>query len=118
MLDQTRPSRSWTPLPQKRRHGGPPERPANRVVGAAIVAGGLPTYGLPDVVRSLQLLDSLGPVRHSFPGVSRGGSGGSSDVPEEVWPALMLLLDFLEQNPPSLSGGGGRWDVITNVFPK
>jgi hypothetical protein len=194
MLDQTRPSRSSTPLSQERRHGAPPERPANRVVGAAIVAGGLAfsvslyplpgsnlpdpfspnhqstsdsqrvasakflgykntgsftlkladlvklvalkhdfpdsgadglldlamTYGLPHVVRSLQLLDSLGPFTQSFASVSRvglGGGGGSSDVPWELWPDLMLLVDFLEQNPPGLSGGGGLWDLITNVFP-
>jgi hypothetical protein len=141
MSDHTSPSRSWTP-----------PRPANRAVGAAIVAGGqalsvslyplpdgprlldpfqpeqefssesakivestflnvtfadfatlkLPdlvklvepnhgfpdvgtdgllnlvtTYGLPDVVRSLQLLDSPGPLRHSFPGFSGGGGGDS-----------------------------------------
>lgn len=183
MLDQTRPSRSSTP-----------ERPANRVVGAAIIAGGLAfsvslyplpdsnlpdpfspnrqstsdsqrvasakflgyentgsftlkladlvelvalkhdfpdfgadglldlamTYGLPHVVRSLQLLDSLGPFSHSSPSFSRawvGGGGGSSGVPGELWPALMWLVDFLEQNPPSLSGGGGLWNLITNAFP-
>lgn len=192
MLDQTRPSRSSTPLPHKRPHGGSPERPANRVVGAAIVAGGLAfsvslyplpdgpnlpdrfspnhqstsdsqrvasanflgytntgsftlkladmvnlvalnhdfpgfgadglldlamTYGMSHVVRSLQVLDSLGLLRHSLPSVSRGGGGGSSDVPGELWPAVMLLVDFLEQNPPSRSGGGGLWDLITNVFP-
>jgi hypothetical protein len=195
MLGQTWPSRFWTPLPQKRRHGGPPERPANRAVGAAIVAGGpfsvslyplpdgpsLPnpfapnresssdsqklagakfvsyknsgsftlkladmvklvalnhdfpgfgadglldlamTYGMPDVVRSVQLIGSMGPLRHGFPSASRGGGGGGggpSDVPGELWPALMWLLDFLEQNPPSLSDGDGLRDLITNVFPK
>jgi hypothetical protein len=75
------------------------------------------TYGLPDVVRSLQLLDSLSPLRHSLPGFSGGGGDGAPDVPGEAWPALMMLLEFLEQNPPALSGGG-LWDVITNVFPK
>jgi hypothetical protein len=193
MLGQTWPSRFWTPLPQKRRHGGPPERPANRVVGAAIVAGGLAfsvslyplpdgprlpnpfapnresssdsqrlggakfvsyknsgsftlkladmvklvalnhdfpgfgadglldlamTYGMPDVVRSVQLFGSLGPLMHGFPSASRGGGGGPSDVPGELWPALMWLLEFLEQNPPSLSDGDGLRDLLTNVFPK
>jgi len=195
MLGQARHLSSSTPLPQKRRHVGQPERPANRVVGAAIVAGGLAfsvslyplpdgpslldpfppnhesssdsqkvagarfvsyknsgsftlkladmvklvalnrdfpgfgadrlldlamTYGMPHVVRSLQVLDSLGPFGHSFPRVSPagvGGGGGSWDGPGELWPALILLLDFLEQNPPSVSGGGGLWHLITNAFP-
>jgi hypothetical protein len=42
------------------------------------------TYGSPDVVRSRQLLDSLDPLRHSFP-------------------SSMTLLDFLKQNTPALS---------------
>jgi hypothetical protein len=194
MLDQTSPSRSWTPPPRKReRRRGGPERPAYRAVGDAIVAGGLArsvslyplpdgpqlldlfppkhessseslkaadstflsykfsdssalklpdlvklvelnhnfpdfatdglldlvtTYGLPDVVKSLELLGSLGPLRHSFPDYrGGGGGGGSADGSEEVWPALMMLLEFLKQNPPDPSGGG-LWDVITNVFPK
>jgi hypothetical protein len=193
MSDQISPSRTSTPpLDSGRRRAGP-ERPANRAVGAAIVAGGLAlsvslyplpgaprlldpfqpeqatstqsakvvestflnvtfsdfsrlklpdlvklvalnhdfpafgtdrllnlvtTYGLPDVVKSLQLLDSLRPLGHSFPGFSGGGGGGASDVPREAWSALMILLEFLEQNPPAVSGGGGLWDVITNVFPK
>jgi hypothetical protein len=192
MSDRTRPLRSWTPPLQGGRRRAGPERPANRAVGAAIVAGGLAlsvslyplpdgprlldlfqpeqksssesakviksrflnvtfpdfsrvklpdlvklaalnhdfpdfgtdgllnlvtTYGLLDVVKSLQLLESLGPVRHSFPGFSGGGGGGASGVPGEAWPALMVLLEFLEQNPPDLSGGG-LWDFITNAFPK
>jgi hypothetical protein len=134
MSDQISPSRTWTPPLERGRRRAGPERPANRAVGAAIVAGGLALsvslyplpggprllypfqpeqetstqsakvvestflnvtfvdfatlklpdlvklveYGLPDVVRSLQLLGSLGPLGHSSPGVSGGGGGDSS----------------------------------------
>ena len=45
------------------------------------------TYGLPDLVKSLELLESVESLRHSFPGFSGGGGGGSPDVPTDVLPA-------------------------------
>jgi hypothetical protein len=71
------------------------------------------TYGLPDLVTSLESLT------HSFPGFSgggRGGGGGSPDVPTDVLPALVMLLEFLKQNLPD-SSGHGLSDVLTNVLP-
>ena len=75
------------------------------------------TYGLPDLVRSLELLMSLGSPTHSFPGFSGGGGGGgggSAHVPPNVLPALVMLLQFLKQNLPD-SSGHGLSVVLTNV---
>jgi hypothetical protein len=75
------------------------------------------TYGLPDLVRSLELVKSLGSLTQSFPGFSGGGGGGgggSADVPPNVLPALVMLLQFLKQNLPD-SSGHGLSVVLTNV---
>jgi hypothetical protein len=76
-------------------------------------------YGLPNLVKSLDVLQSLGPLHMTvgFSGGGVGGGGGSSVGAVDVWPALMILLEFLKQNPPDPSGGE-LWDFITNVFPK
>jgi hypothetical protein len=75
------------------------------------------TYGLPDLVRSLELVKSLGSLTQSFPGFSGGGGGGgggSADVPPNVLPALVMVLQFLKQNLPD-SSGHGLSVVLTNV---
>jgi hypothetical protein len=75
------------------------------------------TYGLPDLVRSLELMKSLGSLTLSFPGFfggGGGGGGGSVDVPPNVLPALVMLLEFLKQNLPD-SSGHGLSVVLTNV---
>jgi len=69
------------------------------------------TYGLPDVVKSLELLQSFSPLRHRFPDPPLGGGGGSGNV----LPALVILLEYLEQNPPEHSGLG-LLDAVTSIF--
>jgi hypothetical protein len=72
------------------------------------------TYGLPDLVKSLELLKSFEPLTHIVPGFSGGGGGGSPGVPTDVLAALPMLLEFLKQNLPD-SLGHGLSDVLTNV---
>jgi hypothetical protein len=66
MSAQTSPSRTWTPPLERGRRRAAPERPANRAVGAAIVAGGpaliVLLYPLPDGPR---LLDPFQPEQES-----------------------------------------------------
>jgi hypothetical protein len=50
------------------------------------------TYGLPDLVKSLELLKSVESLTHSFPGFSGGGGGGSSDVLTNMLPELVQSL--------------------------
>jgi hypothetical protein len=45
------------------------------------------TYGLSNVVKSLEVLRSFSPPRINFPSPSGRGSGGSSGAVGEMWPA-------------------------------
>jgi len=74
------------------------------------------TYGLSNVVKSLEVLHSFSPPPTNFPSPSGGGGGGSSGAVGETWPALMILLEFLEQNAPNPSGFS-LWDVATSILP-
>jgi hypothetical protein len=76
------------------------------------------TYGLPDVVKALEVIQSFAPLTHSFPAViGLGGGGGSWGAPVQVWPALMWLLDCLRLNPPVLSTLG-LVEVVATLLPK
>jgi hypothetical protein len=71
-------------------------------------------YGLPDVVKALEVIQSFAPLTHSFPAIiGLGGGGGSS------WgsPVLMWLLDYLRLNPPVLSNLG-LVEVVATILPK
>lgn len=72
-------------------------------------------YGLRNVVNSFEMLASLEPVRRLVGGVPYGG-GGSNFPPDvggaETFRALMMLLEFLEVNPPS---GPGLFRVLMKV---
>ena len=188
MTDQTTCSDSWTPPPDTGRHRSEHERPASRVVGAALVAGGLAlsaslyplpdgphlsdiftpdqessseaskvdgspfvkytfvnfpaltlpelvrlvelnrdfpdlatgdllelvtTYGLSDVVKSLEVLQSFS-LRPTFPGPSGGSGGARSAGSGAVLPPLVILLEYLKQNPPALSGLN-LLDAVTSI---
>jgi hypothetical protein len=75
------------------------------------------TYGVRDVVKSLELLKSFEPLTRSVPGFSGGGGGGgggSPGDPTDVLPAWVMLLEFLKQNLADFAGHGLA-AVLTNV---
>jgi hypothetical protein len=76
------------------------------------------TYGLSNVVTSLEVLNSFGPLRPYFPrssGGVGGGGGAPSNGPVDVLPALVILLEYLKLHPPVLSAPD-LLAVVTSVF--
>lgn len=77
------------------------------------------TYGLPDVVRALELIRSFSPLAQgtSAAPVSRGGDDDRSvSIPASAWPAMIVLLDYIQQHPPQLLRQD-LLELITAIFP-
>ena len=78
------------------------------------------TYRLQDVVKSLELITSHEPLTHSFAALAGGGGaggGGSPGVLTDVWPALVVVLEFLKQHFPDLLGQRRLLDGVTCIMP-
>jgi hypothetical protein len=81
-----------------------------------VLGGGLPdlqgttvlelvnTYGLPDVVKTLELLSSVAIVGESRPNILSGGGGGGSTagVPPTAMPNLVELIEYLMAALPGI----------------
>lgn len=89
--------------------GDPTALPTSELLDLAM------TYGMPDVMRALGLIQSYSTLAQSFPAFSGGWGGDTSSVPLDVWPALVWLLEYLQQNPPQLSNVG-LIEMITTFF--
>ena len=82
------------------------------------------TYGLPDLVKSFELLQSVAPMMSFEPSsqsvlsLSGGGGGGGGGLPPalptDVLPAWVTLLEYLTHNLPA-SVGPRLAEIITSV---
>lgn len=74
------------------------------------------TYGLPDVVKSLEFIKSLAPTTEHFFDVAYSGGGASANAAPNALPGIVILLEYLMHYFPSVPGCG-LLELITRILP-